>query len=111
MTAVEVANAAGVSEFYVRKLRETRKSNDQIDSESRKQPEKVKTKRGLRPKQYRTKKKREKEQRERQQQAMRDRPGPIQWPTREQNRRAAARADERTTSRSSRLDLRTSIHA
>src|SRR5262249_53069309 len=43
MTAVEFAHAAGVSAFFVRKVRATEKSNDQIVSETRKQPEKVKT--------------------------------------------------------------------
>jgi hypothetical protein len=69
MTAAQIAHDAGVDESYVRKLKKTRESTGQADSESRKTSDKVQTKRGLRPKQYRTRKKVEKERRERERQA------------------------------------------
>jgi len=56
MSNVDVAKAAGVVESYVRKLRESRVSIAQCDSDSSKQPKKVQTRRGLRPLKYKPRK-------------------------------------------------------
>jgi hypothetical protein len=76
MSNVDIAKAAGVAESYVRKVRQTKISIAQCDSDSQ---QKVKTSRGDRPRTYNTKKKT-------QQQSPKIVPHlpKIVWPTREQ---------------------------